>query len=313
MICRKPFVSGTVAYGCGQCMPCRINRRRVWTHRIMLESMLHGDNSFLTLSYEDEHVPKLENGILTLAPKDLQDFLKRLRYYVAPKQFRFFACGEYGEDRKFQGGVEILGRPHYHLALFGLPSCLNGMTGGGQPLYKGEQFVGCCAVCEMYRKAWGKGFIYSGTLTKDSAQYIGGYVTKKLNKTDIRLQGRYPEFARMSNRPGLGAGFVDNIAESIKSHMLDEILVDVPVALRHGKSLLPLGRYLRRKLRVALDRPVEAPREAIAEIQKKMLPMLVDSIVNSESSLAKEIVKAGEAKYESMVARASIFKERKSL
>lgn len=312
MLCRKPFVSGGVAFGCGQCMPCRVNRRRIWTHRIMLESAEHGDKTFVTLTYDDDHLPKLESGIATLVSKDLQDFLKRLRFAVAPKQLRFFACGEYGEDKKFQGGVEILGRPHYHLALFGYPNCLRGVTNGGMFFTKDQEFR-CCSFCDMLYKSWGKGLIQLGGLTKDSAHYIGGYVTKKLVKGDVNLHGRVPEFARMSNRPGIGAASVARIAEAIRLHGLDEKMVDVPVALAHGGKAMPLGRYLRRKLRVELGRGEEVPREVMAQLQAEMLPLLLDSIADAESSFAKEIVKAGDGKYAAMVSRSRIYKERKSL
>ena len=46
-----------VPFGCGQCLPCRVNKRRLWTNRIMLESMCHDDNAFVTLTYNDDNIP----------------------------------------------------------------------------------------------------------------------------------------------------------------------------------------------------------------------------------------------------------------
>lgn len=60
---------------------------------------------FLTLTYNDEHLP--EGGELSLY--DLQTFIKRLR--KENPGIRYFAVGEYGTD---------LDRPHYHAVLFNL-------------------------------------------------------------------------------------------------------------------------------------------------------------------------------------------------
>lgn len=193
---------------------------------MVLESYKHPVSSFITLTYNEAHYPK--GG--TLVPRDLKLFLMRLRSRLSPRRIRFYACGEYG------GGEQE--RPHYHAALFGV----------------GQDDV------ESIEKAWHSpdtkqpiGFVHVGTLTLDSAQYITKYIQKGYNKRDDdRLKGRHPEFARMSNRPGIGALVIKDVAESLNSDAGMELLLrngDVPAALSHGKRSLPLGRYLRSKLR----------------------------------------------------------------
>lgn len=246
MLCRDPYVSSKgQAFPCGRCLPCRLKRKRLWTHRIMLESLCHGDSSFVTLTYSDEHLPMICDGIATLVPVHLTNFLKRLRFAIKPHKVRFYAVGEYG-DESF--------RPHYHLALFGFPTCAYGRS-------RYDRFhVDCCKQCDLLRDLWGLGFVDLGELNTKSAQYVAGYVTKKMTRTDdTRLKGRWPEFARMSLRPGLGALFVPEIASEVLKLNLVEREGDVPSALRHGKRLMPLGRYLRRLLRAQVGMAPEAP------------------------------------------------------
>jgi len=188
----------------------------------MLEARDHEFNSFATLTYDNEHLPV--DG--SLNPKHTQLWLKRLRSLLGPtRPLRYYLVGEYGDDTF---------RPHYHAALFGLS----------------------CVENELLAQSWSMGNTLLGTLTDQSAQYIAGYVTKKMtNENDVRLGGRYPEFARMSLRPGIGAGAVGPIADALNcaagaaSLALDG---DVPTALNLGRKSLPLGRYLRRKLREEL-------------------------------------------------------------
>ena len=91
---------------CGRCVACRLNRAREWSLRIMNELAYHKDACFLTLTYDDEHLPEDKS----LSKRDFQLFMKRFR-----KDFglpvRFFACGEYGK-KTF--------RPHYHVIFFGV-------------------------------------------------------------------------------------------------------------------------------------------------------------------------------------------------
>lgn len=235
MLCRRPYMMGSLECPCGGCLPCRINRRRVWAHRILLESFKHGDSCFVTLTYNDESVPDV------LDKSHYQLWLKRLRRAFFPGKIRYFLAGEYGE---------ITGRPHFHAALFGIDA----FTAGGSDGQGG-----------IVQACWAPyGFSYVGQLTWESSQYIAGYLTKKVQGDELSVR----EFCRMSLRPGIGAGAMGDVARVLSTEVgLDSVVqnLDVPSVLKHGKRLLPLGRYLRRCLRGSLgfaskDTPSEASR-----------------------------------------------------
>ena len=108
----------------------------------------------------------------------------------------------------------------------------------------------------MVTSCWPYGHNFLGTLEHDSAQYVGGYVTKKMtsDRSDFQrdwLRGRHPEFVRSSRMPGIGAPFIPIIADLLRPYM--PFTVDtVPKVLSHGVKLLPLGRYMQDKLYEAL-------------------------------------------------------------
>lgn len=234
MLCKNPFDG----FGCGQCLPCRINSRRVLTNRIMLESTLWDQNSFLTLTYDDEHLPPGNS----LNRDHTTDFMKRLRQRLAPHRIRTFLVGEYGHEGARQWN------PHYHAALFNF-NCLG-------KIQRPETGPRCyCQHCELVRSAWGHGNITLDELNNTTADYIGGYVTKKMtDPQDTRLEGRYPEFSSYPMRPGLAADAVPSIATTLQSQYghLAFKHGDIPHALARGRKQVPLGRYLKRKVRQAI-------------------------------------------------------------
>lgn len=147
----------------------------------------------------------------------------RLRSAIYPNKIRYYAVGEYGDETQ---------RPHYHVALFGL----DGMS------------------TDLIEEKWKKGHVYVGDLSRESAQYICGYILKKMTKSDPRLNGRVRERALMSRKPGIGAAAMNIVASTMASEAGSAVILqegDMPASLRHGKQLLPLGRYLRMKLREA--------------------------------------------------------------
>ena len=101
---REGYADMPVDVPCGQCIGCRLERSRQWAVRCMHEASLYENNCFITLTYNEDHIPS--DG--SLKKDHFQKFMKRLR-----KKFgagiRFFHCGEYGAE---------LSRPHYHAILF---------------------------------------------------------------------------------------------------------------------------------------------------------------------------------------------------
>lgn len=222
-------------------MACRINHSRIWTARLMLEAQSHELSLFATLTYKDEP----ENG--NLRKEHLSSTLHRLRAsasYSYNRSVRFYGVGEYGDQ---------LGRPHYHVALFGLPV---------------TSVVPNAAIrsgfsCELLDTAWKRAFggdgdgtgghVDLGILNADSAAYITGYVTKKLTKRDDpRLDGREPEFALMSRRPGIGSAALPALIATLNTSEGALYLArhkDVPAAFKVGSRLMPIGPHLRGQLR----------------------------------------------------------------
>ena len=203
MLCKTPqFVHG-VPFQCRKCMPCRINRRRLWTFRIMLESMCHPVSSFLTLTYDEDHVPHDHS----LNYVDYQLFMKRLR-----KRFgkaRFYMCGEYGENTS---------RPHFH-------ACLFGIFFPDRELFRRLESGSNLYTSKVLNELWPYGFSSVGDVTFESAAYVARYVLKKMFDDKDRLKDMvvmlrhgcsYDEleefekrigkevFSTMSRRPGIG-------------------------------------------------------------------------------------------------------------
>jgi len=235
MLCGHPITLNGRKVPCGQCMNCRINRQRGHIGKILLEEAYAPNNSsFLTLTYNEEHLP--ENG--TLIRSDLNAYLNRIRVGSLGK-IRYFAVGEYGTDKI---------RPHYHLILFGVPA----------------------DVWEPYlAKKWNDstgeplGFTSVGDLRPGGAAYIAGYCTKKLTrKDDPRLEGKTPEFALMSKRPPLGAAGMNHIRDLCQTKSGALALTkygNVPTTFRVQGKQYPFSPYWREWLREQLGIPADIP------------------------------------------------------
>lgn len=227
---------------CGQCADCRLEYSRQWAIRCVLESSYYDFNWFLTLTYDDEHLPKgrllnLETGEIMLnsegqerrclESKDLQDFLKRLRISATRKGLRGadgiedcrnFSCGEYGEKTE---------RPHFHSCIFGLeiPDL--------QPLFVKDGYRYFSS--DWINKVWGKGFVVVGQFNFDTAAYVSRYVMKKQKGKGLKefkskvkkvllpdefggemiIQDFQEEFCRMSRRPGIGKRYFEEHKKDI--------------------------------------------------------------------------------------------------
>lgn len=193
---------------CSRCIGCRIEMRDSWAFRCYAESKLHKDNSFITLTYDDDHVP-LHNS---LNVRDWQLFAKRLRKKAGP--FRFFMCGEYGDNTN---------RPHYHALLFGLgfdDRVKSNSVYSQHDLYSSE----------LLTEVWGQGFATIGEVTVESARYCAAYTTKRVtgdsarehySRVDVRtgeIVEVKPEFAIMSRNPGIGSDWIRKYYPEVLTH-----------------------------------------------------------------------------------------------
>jgi len=201
---------------------------------MLLEETQHDCSSFVTLTYNKNHVPvALCDGSpeLVLYPRHLTLWIKRLRK-AAHLPLRFFGVGEYGEK---------LGRPHYHAVMYGL-----------HPTPENEALV---------RETWGKGNITLAPLEKERIFYCAYYTTKKWTRMgQTKLRGRPPEFSRQSRRPGIGVPAISGLAAPYLRNM-DTVLAlsgDVQTQVRIDGKLWPLDAHMLKKLRQATKVPVLA-------------------------------------------------------
>lgn len=199
------YVDLPVKVPCNQCIGCRVDRVSQWATRLVHEAQLHDQKSFLTLTYDDEHLP-LSNS---LVKKDLQDFMKRLRYHHGGK-LRFYASGEYGDN---------YGRPHYHVILFGcdFSDRVKCSGNGDHTFYTSETLT----------RIWGNGFALIGSVTLETCRYVASYVIPKI--TGKAAEKHYervdsetgeiiqlvPEFANMSRRPGIASEWYEKFQSDI--------------------------------------------------------------------------------------------------
>lgn len=170
---------------------------------------MHDQSCFITLTYDDDHLPANRS----LCQEDVTKFLKRLRKFLYDRyqrKVRYFYCGEYGTKTL---------RPHYHLCLFNfdfserdrygnyVDRTLYKVTANGDKLWKSSDL----------ERIWGKGFCPFGDLTFDSASYTARYVLKKVNgpMQDEYYQGRKPEFICMSRMPGIGSEWLKKFSGDI--------------------------------------------------------------------------------------------------
>lgn len=182
---------------CGQCLYCRVNQSRQTAVRCMHEASLYSSNSFVTFTFDNESLKKMcPDGSISV--KHMQDFMKRLREADARlreksglpvRNIRHLYCGEYGGNTN---------RPHYHALLFNCDF-------PDKKLYKKRRLASYYN-SDFLHSLWPYGYCVIGDVEYASAAYCGRYVTKKITgkKSFDHYQGRQPEFARMSNKPGLG-------------------------------------------------------------------------------------------------------------
>ena len=159
---------------CGKCPSCLRRKRAEWSLRIYHEFLDSESSWFITLTYDDFHLP--DSGV---NKPDVQNFFKRLR---KNEKVRYFLVSEYGDTHH---------RPHYHACLFfkrkvDLTECVN-----------------------LVDKSWQNGNVYVGECNLATINYCSKYSLKPRYDVDDSPYGN-KTFALSSRNPGIGAGFRSN-------------------------------------------------------------------------------------------------------
>lgn len=190
---------------CGRCIGCKLEYSRQWALRCMCEAAMHEENCFITLTYEDKFLPLYGS----LVPSDLTKFWKRYRKFMDGEPIQYFACGEYGEEKR---------RPHYHACVFGMdfPDKYHFRTVNGVKYYRSGAL----------ERLWPFGQSLIGDVTFESAAYVARYVCHKLNvEGDFRYEyidldtaevfPVEPEFVRMSLKRPIGKSWYEKYKDDV--------------------------------------------------------------------------------------------------
>lgn len=250
MACDRPiyikkhrYLVKQIPVPCGKCPPCKKRRVDQWVFRLKQEDKISLMSHFVTLTYSTDHVPISDNGFMTLAKKDFQNFIKRLRH-LTNNNVKYYACGEYGTQNK---------RPHYHAIIFNIQAvqhyasawCLNGVQ---------------------------LGKIDVGGVSGNSIAYTCKYMDKEKTIPLHSRDDRTKEFSLMSK--GLGQNYLS--PEIIKYHK--ENLDRLYLTTQDGNKIA-MPKYYRQKIfsedekrkqihiiKQALD---EVKDEQVLQLQKK--------------------------------------------
>ena len=205
-----PEIIQTVSLPCGQCIGCRLERSRQWAMRCMHEAQLHQNNCFITLTYDDTHLPSDQS----LHYRDFQLFIKRLRKRYPTTKISYYMAGEYGES---------FGRPHYHACIFGLDfhdKKLWKRTPAGSLIYRSSDL----------ETLWPFGYSSIGDVNFESAAYVARYIMKKQTGKEAEKHYQYsdletgeiiqmtPEFNKMSLKPAIGLNWYKKYQSDVYPH-----------------------------------------------------------------------------------------------
>lgn len=181
MDCRHQILLKSGIYvPCGKCPACLANQRAEWIFRLKQEANFSEFSCFVTLTYDDEHVPR----DMCVNKKDVQDFHKRLRKHFPSGDMRYYLVSEYG-DHTF--------RPHYH------------------GLYFFKHRYELDFIYNTFLTSWQKGFIKFGEVEEGSIVYC----TKYCLKHSSTPEGRTKTFRLISKmgEGGIGVQYLNKMKD----------------------------------------------------------------------------------------------------
>ena len=205
MKCTRPFIKTynknefgkekVVYFPCGKCLACRINKKREWSLRLQHEVRVSDNATFVTLTYEDKHLPLDENGLNCPSVSDLQYFIKKLRRRYTGSNIRYMINSEYGPETK---------RVHYHGIIFNLP----------KSVYSGDIIRRNNTVSFHnieFEHIWGLGNVEVSEAVPARCNYVCSYFVNKQVE-----EGYKPNISVMSRGYGIGKLVANSNSDRIR-------------------------------------------------------------------------------------------------
>lgn len=210
MSCSRPLYSKKILSYTGQPVPipcrscecCRMDKTNMWISRCEYELGQYKTASFVTFTYDDEHLPFANNTsrrptldymhlhkyIDSIRHRAKKDFAKNPNHYkYSVPNFKYIGSAEYGD--KFE-------RPHYHVIFFGLDP----------------------AECDsFFQRSWRYGSIQVDPVKPGAFAYVVKYIQKEVFgqalKDNYYSKGCLPP--RLFVSTGLGADMYREHSEEI--------------------------------------------------------------------------------------------------
>lgn len=219
-MCMTPFsitkeTGSQMPVPCGKCPQCVKRRLTGWAFRLQQQLKVSNEAHFLTITYDNKHIPISSGFLPTLCKSDLQLFFKRLRKaHPKEERIKYYAVGEYGTKTA---------RPHYHCVLFN-------------------------AHLNKIDPAWQLGNIHYGQVNGASIAYTLKYMQKsKLQRLGGWIYGDVDddrEAPRSLMSKGLGENYLSE--NMVKWHQQD-VLNRSYLTLEGGKKI-SMPRYYKDKV-----------------------------------------------------------------
>lgn len=252
---------------CGRCYPCKMRRVSAWSFRMMKEAERSRSAFFITLTYDNDHVPISPNGFMTLDLPSKQDgrykcshmqlFIKRLRRGNDANSkwpLKYYYCGEYGSETL---------RPHYHMILFN--ATIENLLGIKYASAYEYGTLNLDGKTEFKCDAWPCGHVTIGDLSMASVGYTLKYISKDSQVGKYSRDDRVKEFSMMSKCLG------DNyLTPEMKAYHLADVMERMYCTTVEGDKIT-MPRYYKLKIYTDWQRKSIAYRmeqEAIAEYNR---------------------------------------------
>lgn len=230
---------------CGHCSWCRKMRSIEWSARIQHEMQQHNYGYFITLTYDDDHLPFWPNSVYpTICKKHLQDYNKRLRLELKKynNSYKFYQIGDYGEQTD---------RPHYHSIILANNVINN----------------------SMFSLKWQYGMVDVGIAEPESIGYVVRYIRKSTQERNRLSKVRENPFMTCSQ--GIGIAYAKREVKAINDQE--------SVRVNGSKAKIP--RYYVKKGIIKLPKKLEIEAKAEEERMDRYVRFCDANVCLEESEM----------------------------